>query len=264
MNQLEKICATKREEIIAAKQKMSLHEIIQRASRADAPRGFLNALQTTIAAGKPALIAEIKKASPSKGLIRADFNPAAHAHAYQAAGATCLSVLTDSEYFQGSAADFSSARSACSLPMIRKDFMVDEYQVYESRAMGADAVLIIMAALALHDAIALESLAHDLGMDVLVEIHTRAELEAALTHLKSTLIGINNRDLKTFAVSLNTTEYLRPLIPKQYTVVCESGIHSFHDIEHMRAHHVHCFLVGESLMRQQNLQAATQKLLTGL
>lgn len=261
MNVLEEICAKTRVLVKERKQSAPLHIIEQHAMRNGAARGFHAALKTSITKGIPALIAEIKKASPSKGIIRTDFNPAQHAADYSHGGASCLSVLTEPNYFLGSDTYLVQARKACSLPVLRKDFMVDAYQIAESKALGADCVLLIMAALDVLQARELESLAHSYGMDVLVEVHNRCELESALTYLSSRLIGINNRDLKAFHTSLLVTESLAPLIPKDYTVVCESGIYSYADIERIEASGVHAFLVGESLMRQTNVAEATRRLI---
>lgn len=260
---LEKILATKREEIAASLARASLDEMRVRAAAAAPPRDFVGALRARLATGEPAVIAEIKKASPSKGVIRPDFKPAEIAVSYAAGGAACLSVLTDRDYFQGSAEYLREARAACCLPVLRKDFIVDPYQVYEARAMGADCILLIVAAFApaskgegggegdafdLSQMQALEALAHELGMAVLVESHDAAELDAALT-LKTPLMGINNRNLRTFEVSLDTTLALLPKIGSDRIVVTESGIVAPADVARMRGHQVNAFLVGEAFMR---------------
>ncbi len=261
MNTLEKICANKRTHVASMRRLHSLHAIEQAARRAAPVRGFHRALTARIAEGNAALIAEIKKASPSKGIIRADFHPATHAADYETGGAACLSVLTDAPYFQGDDCYLPEARNACTLPVLRKDFIIDEYQIAESRALGADCILLIIAALDIHHARALECAAMQYGMDVLVEVHDRAELELALSHLQSRLIGINNRNLKDFRTDLAITESLAPLIASDYTIICESGIHTHAEVERIRAHGVHGFLVGESLMRCTNVAAATRQLL---
>lgn len=258
---LAQICADKRDHITAQKRAKTENALYESALRVTPPRGFHAALRQRIADGEIGLIAEIKKASPSRGLIRADFNAELLAKTYETAGATCLSVLTDAPYFQGADAYLIAARAAVTLPVLRKDFMLDPYQILESRSLGADAILIIMAALSDAQATELESLARELGMDALIEVHDEAELDRALTHLKSPLIGINNRNLKTLAVDLATSETLRPRIPEGHTVVCESGIATPADIARMRAADMHCFLVGESLMRETDVETATRTLL---
>ena len=256
---LAKIAAYKREDVVARKAARPQAEIDAAAKTASAPRGFRRALQAAHAPGRLALIAEIKKASPSKGLIRADFDPPAHARAYQAGGAACLSVLTDLEYFQGHEEYLIAARAACDLPVIRKDFMVDPWQALESRAIGADAILIIVAALEDAQMAEIEDAALGLGMDVLVEVHDAAELERAL-RLRSRLIGVNNRNLKTFEVDVQKTYELVAHAPADCTFVAESGLNGRADLDAMAAHGIRCFLIGESLMRQDDVEAATRAL----
>ena len=254
---LNKIIATKHDEIAALMRVKPLSAVRAEAearcntSDSDDIRDFAAAIEAKIAAGKSAVIAEVKKASPSKGVLRENFVPADIAKSYEAGGAACLSVLTDAPYFQGSVAYLQAARAACTLPVIRKDFIVDAYQVYEARAMGADCILLIVGALELHQMQALETLAHELGMAVLVESHDAAELDVALT-LKTSLIGINNRDLRTFDVSLSTTTDLLAKIPAGKRVITESGILTSADVLHMRSHNVHAYLVGEAFMRAPN------------
>lgn len=256
-DKLAEICATKRVEVAARKPQGLGHW------PAPSPvRGFEAALRAKAADGF-ALIAEIKKASPSKGLIRADFDPPAHARAYQAGGAACLSVLTDAPYFQGHEDYLIAARAACDLPVIRKDFMVDPWQCAEARAMGADAILIIVAALEDAAMAEIEVAAREQGMDVLVEVHDEAEMERALKHLGSKLVGVNNRNLKTFEVDLGTTERLAGMVGPDVLLVCESGIGSHADCTRMARSNVRSFLVGESLMRQSDVAAATRALLLG-
>ena len=252
---LNKIIATKHDEIAAALRLKPLSVVRAEAEANRDVRDFAGAIEAQIRAGNSAVIAEIKKASPSKGVLRENFVPAEIAKSYESGGAACLSVLTDVPYFQGSVDYLQQARAACRLPVIRKDFIVDAYQVYEARAMGADCILLIVGALELHQMQALEALAHDLGMAVLVESHDAKELDAALT-LKTQLVGINNRDLRTFNVSLATTTDLLARIPGGRRVITESGILTGADVAHMRAHNVHAYLVGEAFMRAPDPGAA--------
>ena len=260
MNKLEEICATKRDEVAERQSQTEVSALIAQIAAQAPPRGFEAALRKTHAENRRALIAEIKKASPSKGLIREDFQPAEHARAYAAAGASCLSVLTDAPYFQGHADYLIAARDACALPALRKDFMVDPWQCGEARAMGADAILIIVAALSDAQAAEIENAADELGMDVLVEVHDAEEMERA-HRLKSRLIGINNRDLRTFETDIATTEALIPRAPQGAFILSESGIASAADCARLEAAGAHGFLVGESLMRQADVEAATRALL---
>jgi len=260
-DKLQEICDAKREHVQQRKAIINHTDMHQAIQDQGAPRGFLNSIKSISGDGF-ALIAEIKKASPSKGLIRDDFDPPAHAKAYTAGGAACLSILTDVPYFQGSDDYLVAARAATALPCLRKDFMVDPWQVKESRAMGADAILIIMAALDDTLATEIEAAALDLDMDALIEVHDEFELERAL-RLKSPLLGINNRNLKTFETSLAQTERLAALVPDDRIIVSESGIFSHADCERLAESGARAFLVGESLMRQDNLEAATRTLLTG-
>jgi indole-3-glycerol phosphate synthase len=260
-DKLIEICATKREEVLARQAHATLDDLDRQARDQTAPRGFEAALRAKAADGF-ALIAEIKKASPSKGLIRADFRPAEHAMAYQQGGAACLSVLTDAPYFQGHEDFLIDARAACDLPVIRKDFMIDPWQVAEARAIGADAILIIVAALDDGVMAEIEAAAVERGMDVLVEVHDEAEMERA-ARLHSRLIGVNNRDLRHFVTDLGTTERLAPLAPQGTLLVGESGINSNADCQRLAKAGVRTFLVGESLMRQDDVTAATRALLQG-
>jgi len=252
---LARILTTKAEEVIAAQVDRPLETLARDARDADPPRGFAAAIRDRIAAGRAAVIAEIKRASPSKGVLRPQFDPAAIAASYARAGATCLSVLTDRPFFQGAPEFLVEARAACAMPALRKEFIIDEYQVVESRALGADAILLIVAALDDARLAALEACAVDLGMDVLVEVHDAAELDRALK-LSTPLIGINNRNLRTFNVSLHTTIELLPRVPENRIVVTESGIAAQRDVAQMRRHGVHAFLVGEAFMRAPDPGAA--------
>jgi len=257
---LAAICAEKRRFVAARKLARPLAVVEAAATAAEPTRGFADRLAAVVASGGYGLIAEIKKASPSRGLIRAGFDPAALARAYQAGGATCLSVLTDEPYFQGRDDDLIAARAAVSLPVLRKDFMLDPYQVAEARAIGADAILLIMAALTDSEASELEATATQFGLDVLVEVHDLSELDRA-RRLKTRLIGVNNRNLKTLKVHLATTEELAPLLPKNRLIVSESGLYSRADLDRMNRAGASIFLVGESLMREQDVATATRRLL---
>ncbi|HEX7328400.1 MAG TPA: indole-3-glycerol phosphate synthase TrpC [Casimicrobiaceae bacterium] len=252
---LAQIVAAKRDEVAAARAARPPADVERAAAEAPPPRGFAAALAAKIAAGAPAVIAEIKRASPSRGLLREGFDPAAIAASYERAGAACLSVLTDRSFFQGAPEHLVEARAACRLPVLRKEFVIDDYQVAESRALGADAILLIVAALDDATLASLAARARSLGMDVLVEVHDRAELERALA-LDSALIGINNRNLRTFAVSLHTTLELLPHVPPGRLVVTESGIVAQRDVAQMRRHDVNAFLVGEAFMRAPDPGAA--------
>ena len=255
---LNKILETKRRELNNALQATPILAVRAAAESMPKSRDFIGAIRTKIAAGNAAVIAEIKKASPSKGVIRADFNPAEIAKSYELGGAACLSVLTDIEYFQGCAAYLKQARAACNLPVLRKDFMIDAYQVYEARAMGADCILLIAAAIDLAKMRELESVAHDLGMAVLVEVHNAEELDLAL-QLETPLMGINNRNLRTFDVTLQTTLDLLSRIPAGKIIVTESGIFTTDDVKLMTDNKVHTFLVGEAFMRKSDPGAELAK-----
>lgn len=257
---LDEICAQKRDHVAACKEQISEQTQLDKARAAAPARGFADALEASVAAGRFGLIAELKKASPSHGLIRAEYDPPWLAEAYQSGGASCLSVLTDAPYFQGENAHLQAARGAVTLPALRKDFNVDSYQIIEARAIGADCVLIIMAVL--EDALAAEmkSLAEDLGMDALIEVHDEAETERAL-RLNPRLLGVNNRNLKTLATDLATTEKLARLAGDTVTLVSESGLAQLADLQRMANAGAKCFLVGEGLMRNDDVQAATRALL---
>jgi indole-3-glycerol phosphate synthase len=256
---LDKILARKAEEIAVAKRERPLPQVRDEARAAPPPRDFTGALRAKIARGQAAVIAEIKRASPSKGLLRPNFDPAAIAKSYAAHGAACLSVLTDRDFFQGAPEHLAAARNACALPVLRKDFVLDAYQVFEARALGADCILLIAAALELARMRELEAAAHELGMAVLVEVHDAAELELALA-LATPLIGINNRDLRSFDTRISTTLDLLPRIPSGRIVVTESGIRARADADLMRANGVHAFLVGEAFMRAENPGAELERI----
>ncbi|WP_323012064.1 indole-3-glycerol phosphate synthase TrpC [Castellaniella sp.] len=256
---LKQILDTKHIEVVTARQMRSEAELLREARSRQDIRGFVRAIEDKIAQGKPAVIAEIKKASPSKGVIRTDFNPAEIAGSYACQGAACLSVLTDVQYFQGGYDHLRQARAACSLPVLRKDFMIDPYQVIHARALGADCVLLIAAALSANQLLELEAVAIELGMDVLVEIHDRSELDAALA-MQTPLLGINNRNLRTFETRLDTTLSMLADVPANKRVVTESGILLPEDVEQMRAHGVQAFLVGEAFMRASDPGAALNDL----
>ena len=261
---LDKIVATKKIEIAHNLKKISLgnQREIAESNNQDTllkPRGFIRAIENKISAGKAGVITEIKKASPSKGILRENFQPAAIAQSYEKHGAACLSVLTDVDYFQGSNAYLQEARASCSIPVLRKDFTIDPYQIYEARAIGADAILLIVACLELNQMKELEVCAHELGLDVLVEVHNAPELEQAL-ELKTRLLGINNRNLKTFEVTLQTTLSLLPMVPKDKILVTESGILGSADVQLMRDKQINAFLVGEAFMRASDPGVALSEL----
>jgi indole-3-glycerol phosphate synthase len=256
---LKKILDTKKAEVATARQMRSEADLLREAKNRKDVRGFIRAIEEKISQGKPGVIAEIKKASPSKGVIRENFNPAEIAASYAAHGAACLSVLTDVQFFQGSYDYLRQARAACSLPVLRKDFIIDPYQIVHARALGADCILLIVAALSKTQLIELESLSIELGMDVLVEVHEQAELETAL-QLKTNLLGINNRNLRTFETSLQNTIDLLPLVPEGKRVVTESAILTRDDVALMRSHKVDAFLVGERFMRAEEPGLALQEL----
>lgn len=256
---LQTILARKAEEVAARASVVPLAEVVARAADRPPPRGFAAAIEAKIAAGAPAVIAEVKKASPSKGVIRADFDPAAIARSYQAGGAACLSVLTDVDFFQGADAYLQQARAACTLPVLRKDFTIDPYQVHEARALGADCILLIVAALSDDQLAELSGIAMQLDLDVLVEVHDIDELERAI-QVPAPLLGINNRSLRTFDVSLQTTLSLQRAVPADRRLVTESGIHGPDDVARMRAAGIDAFLVGEAFMREADPGLALQRL----
>ena len=258
---LDDILAHKRQEVAAQKQRVDMDTLVANISASnDTPRGFMKALQARVAIGGTAVIAEVKKASPSMGVIRASFDPVAIAESYAAAGATCLSVLTDEKYFQGSGHYLRLIRAAVGLPLLRKDFIIDEYQIVEARALGADAILLIVAALSDAELAAFTRLAHDLGLDVLVEVHDEAECERAL-QLPLRVIGVNNRNLHDFSVSLDTSRRIKTMLPADYLLVSESGIHTRADIEALQADGIHAFLVGGALMQADDPGVALSALL---
>ena len=258
---LDDILAHKRQEVAAQKQRVDMDTLVANISASnDTPRGFMKALQARVAIGGTAVIAEVKKASPSMGVIRASFDPVAIAESYAAAGATCLSVLTDEKYFQGSGHYLRLVRAAVGLPLLRKDFIVDEYQIVEARALGADAILLIVAALSDEELAAFTRLAHDLGLDVLVEVHDEAECARAL-QLPLRVIGVNNRNLHDFSVSLDTSRRIKTMLPADYLLVSESGIHTRADIEALQADGIHAFLVGGALMQADDPGVALSALL---
>jgi len=257
---LAEICAKKRQEVARTKEARPLAKVASGAAKADRPRGFVRALEAKTKAGGYGLISEIKMASPSGGMIRPEFDPAAIAKAYEQGGAACLSVLTDAPYFKGTPEHLMAARAACKLPVLRKDFMLEPYQIVEARAMGADCILLIMAALSDEEANELETAAVNLGMDVLAEVHDEAELKRALK-LKTRLIGVNNRNLKTLKTDIATTGALARMVPKDRILVSESGISAPADLARLARDGAHCFLIGESLLRQKDVASAVRALL---
>ena len=259
---LARIIAAKRREVEEARRRVPIPQLREQAERAGPPRGFEEALRRKVSAREPAVIAEIKRASPSKGLIRADFDPARIARSYEANGAACLSVLTDREFFGGSADDLRAARAACALPVLRKDFIVDEYQLHESRAWGADCILLIVAALSQSDLDSLERVALDLGMDVLVECHDATELESAL-RLRTHLVGVNNRDLRTFDTHLETTLALKDRVPGDRLLITESGISTPADVERLQKAKVSAYLVGSAFMAAEDPGKELSRLFSG-
>jgi indole-3-glycerol phosphate synthase len=261
-NVLDKIVATKQAEVAAGQQHHSVADFKAQIELQEPPRGFVDAIENTVKNRQSAVIAEVKKASPSKGIIRSDFDPVQIANSYQQGGATCLSVLTDVEYFKGSEDYLTQVKATVDLPILRKDFMVDEWQIYQSRAMGADCVLLIVACLDDEKLHSLFSLAKKLGMDVLVEVHDEAEMRRAL-QTEAKLIGINNRNLKTFETSLKTSQRLRKMVDDSRILVSESGIHNSADIEFLQQQQIHTFLIGESLMRHVEPGEQLVKLLNG-
>ena len=260
---LDRILEAKRGEVERSRHESPLEEVVERARNAPAPRGFERALRAKLAAGRPAVIAEIKRASPSRGLLRADFDAARIAASYEASGAACLSVLTDAQFFGGSRSDLEAARASCRLPVLRKDFMIDPYQVFEARSWGADCILLIVGAAPDGRLKELEGMAHELGMDVLIECHDAAQLERALSTFVSPLIGINNRDLTTFETRLETTLELAPRIPRSRMLITESGIHAPADVERMREANVSAYLVGSAFMAAEDPGKELQRVFSG-
>lgn len=258
---LDSICADKLSLVARQKQHISENILLDQCKSVEQPRKFFKKLQDKQKAKEVGLIAEVKKASPSKGVIREDFDPVFIAKSYEKAGASCISVLTDQPYFQGSDDYLKAIKENIALPILRKDFMLEPYQIVQSRAIGADAVLLIMDVLSNSQAIELEAIAADLGMDVLIEVHNKNELERALEHLQSPMIGINNRNLRTLDIDRDTVRVLSAHIPKDKLIICESGIRSKADLEAVQQLDIHCFLVGENLMKQPNIESATRELI---